>query len=425
MERRTSENAGAMLSLLTLLWFFSGALSQIQMPQTSVEVKQGQLAMLQAAYTGSDTARVTVVWNYLSDKAELVISYTGGSVNLGDRFNTRVRFAHTMPNRNVSIYINNTVEPDSGRYMCQVLPGVTETVKELTLNVLVPPAVPECKLQGKPALGANVTLTCHCSAGKPTPKYKWSKTSPSTEIFFSPMLNEATGILKLNKLSSNMSGKYECSASNSVGESKCYINLEVITANAGVIAGATVGALVGLILLILLVLFLWKRRRNTEDDLANDIKEDAQAPKRISWAKSGTGSDIVSKNGTLSSVNSSSQLRDTYSHNPYPYPHAHPIYDTSSITTATGSITGYRPRPMAISATPEDTLPGYNTNPTQPHGPPVLSNFNGGSLPRTEAAQPPPSHQPHVPTGISIANISRMGGVPIMVPAQNQAGSLV
>lgn len=42
-----------------------------------------------------------------------------------------------MPNNNLSIYINNTVESDSGRYMCQVVlseaPGAP---KELTLDVM-------------------------------------------------------------------------------------------------------------------------------------------------------------------------------------------------------------------------------------------------------------------------------------------------
>lgn len=42
--------------------------------------------------------------------------------------------------------------------------------------------------------------------------------------------------------------------------------------NAGVIAGATVGSVVGFILILLVLIFLWTRRRDTEDDLANDIK---------------------------------------------------------------------------------------------------------------------------------------------------------
>lgn len=156
----------------------------------------------------------------------------------------------------------------------------------VSLYLAVPPAMPICKLQGKPEVKANVTLTCASSSGKPVPKYKWSKTSPTSAFFFSPMLSkifiqmraswlaislntsrpvcsvmihltkynalslpsmykveissqncmnvcslpdEVTGTLKLNNLSRNMSGKYECTASNSAGEAKCYINLEVTT----------------------------------------------------------------------------------------------------------------------------------------------------------------------------------------------------
>lgn len=147
------------------------------------------------------------------------------------------------------------------------------------LFLAVPPAPPVCTLQGKPEVKANVTLTCLSNLGKPQPTYKWAKTSPASEFFFSPMLSEflveirwilllqmdqnfmqwfiwenilqsnmctikssqrkyvnmfclsdeGTGTLKLNNLSSNMSGKYECTASNAAGEAKCYINLEVIT----------------------------------------------------------------------------------------------------------------------------------------------------------------------------------------------------
>lgn len=151
-------------------------------------------------------------------------------------------------------------------------------------------------------------------------------------------------------------------------------------------------------------------------------REDAQAPKRVSWAKSGTGSDIISKNGTLSSIHTNSYPRDTQNHHHYPHS------DTASILTATGSTAGYRSQPPA-GATLERTLPGYITNPILPRGSSGPPSTNGGSqhtsVPRPASAQPQIPRPPVLPITVTAANISRMGGVPIMVPAQNQAGSLV
>ncbi|KAF7701225.1 endothelial cell adhesion molecule a [Silurus meridionalis] len=425
MESRTWEKLDPLLSFLTLLCLCPGFLTQLQLPETNVVVMQGQPVTLQASYTGGDLSQATIVWNYVSTPPEMVISYTNGPV-IGEKYKGRVGFLYQMPSNNLSILLNNTTESDSGRYMCQVLlQGTPGGPKELALNVLVPPTTPVCKLEGKPEVKANVTLTCLSSYGKPVPTYKWAKTSPNSLYYHYPDLNEVTGTLKLNNLSSNMSGKYECTASNSAGVAKCYINLEVITLNkAGVIAGATVGALVGLILIIIVLVFLWTRRRkDTEEDLANDIKEDAQAPKRVSWAKSGTGSDIISKNGTLSSLRSSPLPQDTLDHkHQHHYPITQTTSDTASIIT---SSTSYRPRPTGLSSTPEKALPGYNSNAMAPRNPPASTSSNGGSLPRTEALQPPTTRYVPAPSGVSAANLSRMGGVPIMVPAQNQAGSLV
>ncbi|XP_040007196.1 endothelial cell adhesion molecule a isoform X2 [Xiphias gladius] len=368
------------------------------------------------------------------------------------QFKGRVGFTNKMPSRNVSLYINNTQESDSGRYLCQVIipdnPGLTA---ELSLDVKVPPAVPKCSLSGKPVLKGNVTLSCKSSSGKPLPLYKWRKTSPTSEVFFSPMLNEKTGTLKLSNLSSNMSGKYVCTASNSAGSESCFINLEIVTStNVGMIVGATVGSVIGFIFLLFICLvFLVKRQRDSEDDMANEIKEDAQAPKRVSWAKSGMGSDIISKNGTLSSIASSPHHREPSNHHNnhhhlQQYPQRPPS-DTASIITTTGSMAGYRPSRHHGASTP--THYNYNNNTTLPREQPVSSeaNTNGSSLPRPERytqlphAQVPPQtySQPQLPlqatpsppplpsSGVTTSNIARMGGVPIMVPAQNQAGSLV
>lgn len=424
METLTSAKLHTCLSIFTFLCCISGDLAQLQLPQKNVEVIKGKTVVLQASYTGVEIEKNTVVWNYMSSSTEMIISYVGGVVSHStSQFAGRAGFMHSMPNTNLSLYINNTKASDSGKYMCQVIiPGVSGFTGEITLNVKVPPSVPVCQVKGRPVLKGNITLACNSDDGKPAPEYKWTKTSPNSEVFFPPAQNETAGTLKLNNLSGNMSGKYICTASNSAGAETCYINLEVITStNAGMIAGVTVGCIVALILIILFLVFMWTRRKDTEEDLANDIKEDAQAPKRVSWARSGTGSDIISKNGTLSSIHTSSYPRDTQNHHHH-YPHS----DTASILT--GSTAGYRSQ-LPADATLERTLPGYITNPIPPRGPSGHPSTNGGSqhtsVPRPASAQPQIPRPPMLPTTVTAANISRMGGVPIMVPAQNQAGSLV
>nr|XP_040037808.1 endothelial cell adhesion molecule a [Gasterosteus aculeatus aculeatus] len=440
----------------SLMWGLSGIWAQIQMPQPNMDVIQGQMVVLRATYnaqTGSDLSTNVVLWNFITDNTQQIITYAKDFTNVGtSQFLGRVGFSSSMPSRDVSLYINNTQESDSGRYLCQIIfpnnPGLTA---ELSLDVKVPPGVPKCSLSGKPVLKGNVTLSCETSSGKPVPLYKWKKTSPSSEVFFSPMLNEKTGTLKLNNLSSNMSGKYVCTASNTAGSESCFINLEIVTStNVGVIAGATVGSVVAVILLLLLCfVFLVKRRRDNEDDMANEIKEDAQAPKRVSWAKSGMGSDIISKNGTLSSIASSPHHKEpSHNHNNHHHPQQYPQRppsDTASIITATGSMAGYRPPRQHGASTP--THYGYNNNSTLPRGQAVSSEgtANGSSLSRPERYTQLPQAQllqqtysqhqlqlqgapapPPLPTStVTASNIARMGGVPIMVPAQNQAGSLV
>lgn len=457
MEVYTTSRKLTLLSF-TFLCGLSGVWAKIEMPQTSIDVIKGKTVVLRASYStdpGSDPGTNTILWNFVSNTTQLIISYTKDSMSVGSsHLKGRVGFTSNMPSQDVSLYINNTQEADSGRYLCQIIiPGNPGLTGELTLDVKVPPAPPKCSLSGKPVLKGNVTLSCKSSSGKPVPLYKWRKNSPTSEVFFSPMLNEKTGTLKLSNLSSNMSGKYTCTASNSAGSESCVINLEIVSStNVGVIAGATVGSVIGFIFLLLLCLvFYVKKRRDNEDDMANEIKEDAQAPKRVSWAKSGMGSDIISKNGTLSSIASSPHHKEpshhhhTNHHHLQQYPQRPPS-DTASIITATGSTAGYRPCRHHGASTP--THYSYNNNSTLPRGQPVPSeaSTNGSSLPRPERytqlpqaqvlpqttySQPQlqlhaaPSPLPLPTSTVTASNIARMGGVPIMVPAQNQAGSLV
>lgn len=156
-------------------------------------------------------------------------------------------------------------------------------------------------------------------------------------------------------------------------------------------------------------------------------REDAQAPKRVSWAKSNTGSDILSKNGTLSSIATSPRPRDPHQPN-FHYPYSPTSASDSSV------INAYQLRPGEANTL--QGLPGYNIGgtPSRKHkrppsangGPPQVLRSPVVAIPnRTQGAQPqmPPPHS--ASPQISSSTLTRMGAVAVMVPAQSQAGSLV
>lgn len=149
------------------------------------------------------------------------------------------------------------------------------------------------------------------------------------------------------------------------------------------------------------------------------------APKTLPWAKS-PDSDRVSKNGTLSSVNT---IRD---HKLYP---SKPTSDTASITTATGSTAGYKPpyhNPSSGALTP---TPSLSSQSLPLCFPPTINGIHShqasmpghrNTLHRTNGAQPQaPRQESTIPQGLPSSTLNRMGAIPVMVPAQSQAGSLV
>lgn len=117
-------------------------------------------------------------------------------------------------------------------------------------------------------------------------------------------------------------------------------------------------------------------------------REDAVAPKTPLWARS-PASDTISKTSTLSSIAGTREK---------PYG-AKPPSDTASILTATGSYRG--PPPRGGGRTPNLSPPAVNGVPQR-------------------RQDPAPAPGPLPPS-----SLARAGAVPVMVPAQSRAGSLV
>ncbi|MBZ3878732.1 Endothelial cell-selective adhesion molecule [Sciurus carolinensis] len=301
---------------------------------TKLQVAEGTEVVLPAWYTLQGEVSVqpweepVVMWFLEQEGKDLnqVLAYINGVLSS----KPRASLVYSMPSRNVSLRLEGLQEKDSGSYRCSV--NVQDN-------------------QGKSKGHSSKTLELK-------------------------VLDDIRGSLSLTNLSTSMSGVYVCKARNLLGSAQCNVTLEVSTGpRAAVIAGAVVGSLVGLVLLAGLVL-LYQRRGKAPEELANDIKEDATAPRTLPWPKS---SDTISKNGTLSSVTSARALRSSHA----------------------------SPRPGAMTPTPS------------------LSSqaLSSPRLPRTEGAHPQPVSL--TPGGVSSSTLSHMGAMPMVAPAQNQAGSLV
>ncbi|XP_026513663.1 endothelial cell-selective adhesion molecule [Terrapene carolina triunguis] len=364
---------------LAALLGLSSALLEVNVGQASISTIQGQRVVLPIWYTSISQSRPYVSWVLERPGANRlqILTYMDGTVKVQETYlKNRTGFVYPMPFFNISIAINNTQEMDSGEYMCTVNIVDEDTINGkniglINLTVLVPPSPPTCQIHGKPYLGGNVTMSCKSSFSKPSPKYSWQRTAPNTQVFFAP----AQGV----RPAGNVNTPRPCPPSLAPG---------------------------------------------TDSISAFLFREDAVAPKTPSWGKS-SSSDIVSKNGTLSSVHT------TRDHKLYP---SKPASDTASITTAAGSTVGYKPphsHPRSRTLTPTPSLssqslplyfpPGMNGG----HYPSTVPS-NRSTLHRTNGAQPQaPRQEPTVPQGLTTSTLTRMGAVPVMVPAQSQAGSLV
>ncbi|XP_068023373.1 endothelial cell-selective adhesion molecule-like isoform X2 [Melanerpes formicivorus] len=373
----------------------SSAVLEVHVGTDSVLSVEGQQVVLPAWYTSHSRKKPYVTWLLNKDDADpfQILSYLDGMVKVEEtELRPRVGFLYPVVTHNISVLINGSRERDSGSYMVTVnVPDEAAGVGIIRLNVQVPPAAPSCQLHGDPAVGANVTLSCTSRKGKPSPSYQWQRTAPSLQFYFPPAQDHARGTLKLTNLSLEMSGVYLCVAENRAGSANCSIALEVHSASTkAVIAGAVLGSLGALAIVAFFTQWLIGYRRSkrySQEEAANEIKEDAVAPKTPSWARR-AASDTISKTSTLSSLGGA---RDR------PYGPSPPS-DTASVLTAATSYRGAPPRPGGRA----------------PNFSPPASN---GTAPRRDAPPGPASLPP--------SSLARSGAVPVMVPAQSRAGSLV
>ncbi|KAM4862702.1 immunoglobulin superfamily member 11 isoform 4-T4 [Urocitellus parryii] len=400
-----------------LLWwdYFSrtGLVVSLEVSESpgSIQVARGQTAVLPCTFsTSAALINLNVIWMVIplsnANQPEQVILYQGGQMFDGaPRFHGRVGFIGTMPATNVSIFINNTQLSDTGTYQCLVnnLPdrggrniGVTG------LTVLVPPSVPHCQIQGSQDIGSDVILLCSSEEGIPRPTYLWEKLDNTLKLPPTATQDQVQGTVTIRNISALSSAQPR---------------------SIGLIAGAIGTGAVIIIFCIALILgafFYWRRKHKEEEEeeIPNEIREDDLPPK-CSSAKAFHTEISSSENNTLTSSNTYNSRY--WSNNPKVHRNTESFNHFSDLRQSFSLHSGNANIP-AIYANGNHLVPGSHktlvVTANRGSSPQIMSR-NNGSISR----KPRPQHT-HSYT-ISQATLERIGAVPVMVPAQSRAGSLV
>ncbi|XP_068107812.1 V-set and immunoglobulin domain-containing protein 8 [Hyperolius riggenbachi] len=380
------------LALLIVLGLMPAWLTAITIEEPSTETitqAKGGTVNLGCTYTvdPSESGNLDIEWAKMNPDSTgldtVILTYMDNHVIAKGppSLMRRMSFSSADPSKgDASISVNYLEVGDSATYQCKVKknPGVAS--RKVTLVVEAIPAHPQCWIDGDQTYGKDVTLKCKSNDGSPPLTYKWEKTvgppNPAT-----PVLNMApvNGELLIKNLSDPYVGTYQCTVANRVGSGTCVAQLSVSSANrVGIIIGAVFAALILLLLLLLLIwcLICCCNKRRYEKEINNEIREDVVAP---------------------------------------------PPSRTNSRASSVRTAAGYRPHHISYSL-----RRSYNAAPQQEPSAPSLS---GSEIykPKLPSSVPTPEPILIIPetTHYNPYNIQRVGGIPVMVPAQSREGFIV
>ncbi|KAF6119112.1 immunoglobulin superfamily member 11 [Phyllostomus discolor] len=290
----------------------------------------------------------------------------------------------------------------------------------------VPPSTPHCQIQGSQDIGSDVILLCSSEEGIPRPTYLWEKLDNTLKLPPTATQDQVQGTVTIRNISILSSGLYQCVASNAIGTSTCLLDLQVTSPqprNTGLIAGAIgTGAVITIfcIALILGAFFYWrsKNKEEEEEEIPNEIREDDLPPK-CSSAKAFHTEMSSSENNTLTSSNTFNSRY--WSNNPKvhrnteSFNHFSDLRQSFSLHSGNANVPSIYANGSHLVPAPHKTLVVTANRGSSPQ----VTPRNNGSVSR----KPRPQHT-HACT-VSRATLERIGAVPVMVPAQSRAGSLV
>ncbi|XP_034451798.1 V-set and immunoglobulin domain-containing protein 8b isoform X1 [Hippoglossus hippoglossus] len=257
-------------------------------PQT-IKKPLGATVNLGCTYTPSpqDTGDLDIEWSDVSpdmtQKDQLMMSYTGGQTHYygAPSRSKRIHFIGDPKLGDASVSISDVMLSDTATYLCKVKKAPGVDTRKVTLVVMVPPSVPKCWVDGGEEKGGPVSLRCQSYRGSSPLTYTWTRESGGA-LPVTATQNQQSGELLISNHTENNVGSYVCEVKNAVGKEQCKYELHAYnpTNKVGVIVGAVIGALLLLLLLLFLIwlLICCCHKRRYEKEVANEIREDVQAP---------------------------------------------------------------------------------------------------------------------------------------------------
>ncbi|XP_062478100.1 coxsackievirus and adenovirus receptor isoform X1 [Pezoporus occidentalis] len=352
------------------------SLSITSVDQSMFEKAQGEKVTLPCTFVLSeeDEGPLDIEWVLIpadnQKKEQIIIMYAVDRIynNYYAAMTGRMQFTNPDPKSgDGSLDILNLKSTDTGTYQCKVkkAPGVQS--QKIQLSVLVKPARTKCSIEGSQEIGKDVILKCISQEGSPLLSYNWRRVSGVSGIQELPAtstLNKNTGELLLKNASQDYSGTYSCFASNRVGTDECSIELNVTPPinTAGVIVGAIIGTLLGLFILAFLVFCCCKKQR--EKKYEKEVHHEIREDVPPPKSRSSTARSYIGSN-----------------------------------RSSLGSMS-------------PSNMEGYTKTPYS-------------QVPSEDFERPPGQNPSFAPSKVAAPNLSRMGAVPVMIPAQSKDGSIV
>ncbi|KAM4662481.1 V-set and immunoglobulin domain-containing protein 1 [Discoglossus pictus] len=268
------------LLILAILGSLTGSVHclQVNIPQPALNVTAGSNATLYCTYSpaGTITNNLFIQWSLFeaqSQQFKTVYYFQNEKSYSYGNFKNRVTAALTPGN--ASITISNMQPQESGLYNCEVSnPPEPMSQGKIQLTVMAPPSMPHCTIRGAVETGHHLSLLCYSEVGMPRPLYSWNKVVDGLLKPTPPNMDYQSGSLIIGNMTNFDDGHYRCTASNSLGNATCEIDMHTGGA-AGVIAAGVIGAilLAVIIIAVIWVLIVRKKKKSKKQQLpASEMK---------------------------------------------------------------------------------------------------------------------------------------------------------